>query len=119
MASLPSSRFGKRPVNPTSPVAKKPHTNIKTIIFTGEEYEHQKGELAGSKTGNVGGFLDFHKSLNTIIANAVKDIDLLDEYKWNHKRGHFGIKINPGAQLDKLIQTLERVAQAGMPEKMQ
>ena len=109
----------KRPVNPTSPNPKKLHTDLGSIIFTGEEYEHQKGELAGNKTGNVGGFLDFHKSLNMIVANAIKDVDLLDDYKWNHKRGHFGMKLNPGTQLDKLIQTLERVAQAGMPERMQ
>ena len=115
MASLPQGRFSKRPVNPTSPNAKKAHTDVNSIIFTGEEYEHQKGDLQGTKTGNVGATLEFHKSLNPYVTNIVKDVDPLDEFKWNHKRNHFQIKLNPGAQLDKLINTFESVAQARMP----
>ena len=74
MASLPQRRFMKRPVNPTSPNPKKLHTDLGSIIFTGEEYEHQKGDLAGNKTGNVGATLDFHKTLNAYVSNAVKHV---------------------------------------------
>ena len=114
MASLPQGRFARR----DAPEPKKPKfTDTTRIVVTGEEYTYQKGDLDGKKTGNVGLRFDFHKSLNNIIKDALMPIDLMDEFKWNQKRGDHQMKLAPGIQLDAVLQIINDIAKACVPSK--